>query len=59
MRWHQHAIVKSYISQYGEDLLKESINKEQVLLSEQFGNLMLLNVQDALMKLRNGLKTKK
>ena len=56
---HQYAIVKSYISQYGEDLLKEPVNKEQVLSSEQFGNLMLLNVQDALMKLRNSLKTEK
>lgn len=56
---HQYAIVKSYISQYGEDLLKEPVNKEQVLSSEQFGNLMLPNVQDALMKLKNGLKLQK
>lgn len=56
---HQYAIVKSYVSQYGEDLLEKPDSKEKLLSAEQWGNFMLLNVQDALMKLKNGLRTQK
>ena len=49
---YQYAIVKSYVSQFGEDLLEKPKTKEQVLSAEQWENFMMLNVQDALMKLR-------
>ena len=53
---YQYAVVKSYVSQYGEDLLEKPETKEQVLSAEQWENFMLLNVQDALMKLRKELQ---
>ncbi|RKI36739.1 XRE family transcriptional regulator [bacterium D16-51] len=53
---YQYAIVKSYVSQFGEDLLETPETKEQILSAEQWENFMLLNVQDVLMKLRKELK---
>ncbi len=58
MEEYQYAVIKSYVSQFGEDLLEKPDSKEQVLSAEQWGNFMMLNVQDALMKLRDSFKDK-
>lgn len=58
MEEYQYAVIKSYVSQFGEDLLEKPDSKEQVLSAEQWGNFMMLNVQDALMKLRESFKDK-
>ena len=58
MEEYQYAVIKSYVSQFGEDLIEKPDTKEQVLSSEQWGNFMMLNVQDALIKLRESFKDK-
>lgn len=57
MEEYQYAVIKSYVSQFGEDLLEKPDSKEQVLSAEQWGNFLMLNVQDALIKLRETLKS--